>query len=846
MRCSVIIPVHNRASLTRQCLETILADLSFGARYEIVVVDDGSTDETPELLADFDDRIRLVRHDRPTGFAAACNDGAGAATGEDFVFLNNDTLPTEGWLDSLADYADSHPKAAVIGAKLLFPNDTIQHAGVTITEDLNPRHIYSGFPADHPAVNKSRRFPIVTAACAMFRRRPFEAAGGFDDAFANGFEDVDLCLRLGEQGYEVHYCHESVVYHLEMGTRDFRDELPNYALYRRRWAHKVRPEAASLYIEDDLLSVRFNVRYPFSMKVSPRLALIEGEEREREADRLLASRADQVAELMRENLQLRMLLTEAGLEPPAMHLTPPSQRRPSSPKAALFVSDAYGDPMRYRCDHHVEELDFLGATADSGWLHLLPLGEMVDSYSCFVLHRVPRDEHIEAFMKAVQGRRKPVIFDTDDLLFDPGGDTRVLDLVSIPESERPVYEDRIRRHSQTMTAADAVFVTTEQLAAFARELNPRVFVIPNAADEEMLRLGDQAIETHKKREGHEVRLAYLSGSPTHDLDFLEAADGILWALDDNPAVRFVVVGNLELDSRFARYGDRIERLPILPWRRLPSVLAGVDVNLAPLEGDNPFTESKSCIKWIEAGLVAVPTIASPRADFLRAVRTGSTGLFADTPDEWREALGELIASPDRRQSIGQAAYDEVRRAHTTTVLAPLLHEALAEVTRRKITRRKLKINWLAAPSGAGRRGEQDETRLARELASRGHQVRLFGAEPAAKGADGAVDVQRMPDGPLPPADVAVSSGPETARIAVEASSALFKVCLVQSRGDAMSLDRLGLRYVCVGEEAAAALKNGQRRNAVVLAQPLEAEALEPVLLDLCFARLDPDYKQASA
>src|SRR5205814_2120699 len=109
-----------------------------------------------------------------------------------------------------------------------------------------------------------------------------------------------------------------------------------------------------------------------------------------------------------------------------------------------------------------------------------------------------------------------------------------------------------------------------------------------------------------------------------------------------------------------------------------------------------------------------------------------------------------IASPDRRRSIGQAAYEEVRRSHTTTVLAPLLHKALADVTSRKIARRKLKINWLAAPSGAGRR-EEEERRLARELASRGHQVRLFGAEPARKGADGAIDVHRMPDGPLPPA-----------------------------------------------------------------------------------------------
>jgi GT2 family glycosyltransferase len=808
------------------------------------VVDDGSTDATAELLAQFGDSIRVVNHERPTGFATACNDGAAAAAGRDFVFLNNDTLPTGGWLDALVDYADRNPRAAVIGAKLLFPNDTIQHAGVTITEDLNPRHIYSGFPADHPAVNRSRRFPIVTAACALFRRRPFEEAGGFDDAFVNGFEDVDLCLRLGEQGYEIHYCHESVVYHLEMGTRDFRDELPNLALYRSRWAHKVRPDATPRYIEDGLLSFRFNIRYPFFMKVSPLLALIEGEERERKTDRLLAARADQVAELMRENLQLRTLLTEAGLGPPAVDLKIPSGGRPSSPKAALFVSDAYGNPMRYRCDHHVEELDILGATADSTWLHLLPLGEVVHSYSCFVLHRVPRDQHIEAFMKEVQRLRKAVIFDTDDLLFDPGGDTHVLDLVSIPESERPVYEDRMRRHSQTMAAADAVFVTTEPLATHAQKLNPRVFVIPNAANEEMLRLGDEALE-RERGERNEVRLAYLSGSPTHDRDFLEAADAILWALDDNPAVWLIVVGNLELDSRFARYRDRTERLPILPWRRLPFVLAGVDVNLAPLERDNPFTESKSCIKWIEAGLVAVPTIASPRADFVRAVRPGSTGLFADTPDEWREALRELIASPERRRSIGQAAYDEVRRSHTTTVTAPLLYNALAEVTGRKVSHRKLTINWLVAPSRSGKRRERELVKLAQDLAWRGHEVRIFGDAPSTKREGRPLAVPELPAGPLPPAEVAISSDPETARIAAEASGALFRVCLLHEPEDAGALDELGLRYLCVGEEAAAALQNGQKQHAVVLPQPLEAEALERVLLGLCFARLDPEYEEAA-
>jgi glycosyltransferase involved in cell wall biosynthesis len=631
-----------------------------------------------------------------------------------------------------------------------------------------------------------------------------------------------------------------------MGTRDFRDELPNYALYRRRWAHKVRPEAEPLYIEDGLLSIRFNVRYPFSMKVSPLLALIEGEEREREADRVLAARADQVAELMRENLQLRTLLTEAGLERPAVHLTMPHEGRPSSPKAALFVSDAYGDPMRYRCDHHVEEMDLLGATADSRWLHLLPLGDVVDSYSCFVLHRVPRDEHIEPFMKEAARRQKPVIFDTDDLLFDPGDDIHVLDLVSIPANERALYEDRIRQHSQTMAASDAVLVTTEPLAVHARKLNPRVFVIPNAADEEMVRLADEALEASERDyERDDVRLAYLSGSPTHDRDFLEAADAILWAFDDNPAVRLVVVGNLKLDSRFAHYRDRIERLPILPWRRLPSVLAGVDLNLAPLERDNPFTESKSCIKWIEAGLVSVPTVASPRHDFARAIRPGVDGLLADSPDEWQEALSELIGSPDRRRSIGRAAFDEVRQSHTTTSLASVLYDTLAEVTGHKVAGRRLTINWLVDRGHPGTGGEREAARLARDLAWRGHRVRLFGGEPDAKRRNGAVDVQPMPGGPLPPADVAISNGPETARVAVDASSALFKLCLLRSREDASALDGLGLRYVCVGEGTAAGLRNERHRNAVVLPEPLEAEALERALLDLCFARLDPEREQAS-
>ena len=124
----------------------------------MVVVDDASTDTTPQLLAAYGRRIHTVRHETNKGFAAACNAGAAVASGEYLVFLNNDVLPEVGWLDALVRYAEKYPGAAAVGSKLLFPDGTVQHAGVVICQDLHPRHIYAGFPANHPAVNKSRRF----------------------------------------------------------------------------------------------------------------------------------------------------------------------------------------------------------------------------------------------------------------------------------------------------------------------------------------------------------------------------------------------------------------------------------------------------------------------------------------------------------------------------------------------------------------------------------------------------------------------------------------------------------------------------------------------------------------
>jgi GT2 family glycosyltransferase len=308
--CSIVIPVHNRAALTRQCLDTLLASPAETVAVEIVVVDDCSTDSTAEMLADYEGKVRVIHHDQNTGFGPSCNDGAAAASGEWLVFLNNDTVPQQGWLDALLAYAAPRERLGLVGAKLLYPDDTIQHAGVVFSRGRHPQHLYSGFPATHPAVNKSRQFQVVTAACALIRRQLFQESGCFDPAFVNGYEDVDLCLRLRRLGYEIHYCRESVLYHLESATRDYLLSPQNFRLFLERWADDVEEDDFRYYLEDGLIEISYWEQFPALLAVSPQLAVLDRQRRSA-TERLLAKRSRQVFEAQKEITRLRLRLLEA-------------------------------------------------------------------------------------------------------------------------------------------------------------------------------------------------------------------------------------------------------------------------------------------------------------------------------------------------------------------------------------------------------------------------------------------------------------------------------------------------------------------------------------------------------
>ena len=324
-RCTVVVPVHGRPGVTTRCLDALLETT---ADVEIILVDDGSPTGTEQALRPYGDRITIVRHREPAGFASACNAGAAMAAGEAIVFLNSDTIPQPGWLDALFREAAEHPRAAAMGSRLLYPDGTVQHAGVVVCADRMPRHAYRGFPATHPAVCRSRRLQVVTAACLFVRRRLFEGAGGFDPAFCNGYEDVDLCLRLGELGHEVRYCAASVLVHLEsvslsgIPRRQRANEIAhNERLYRERWASRVEPDDLRTYAADGLISLHYRGDGRPAVTVSPLLAELDEAARERDLERLLRSRDRQVAELLGDLIDLTVAVAEAEI-PPAQPVTP--------------------------------------------------------------------------------------------------------------------------------------------------------------------------------------------------------------------------------------------------------------------------------------------------------------------------------------------------------------------------------------------------------------------------------------------------------------------------------------------------------------------------------------------
>ena len=225
-RVSIIIPTKDNVSVLRRCLTSILALTAYDP-YEIVLVDTGSVEQATEVYyATLEDEgnIRIVRYEGAFNYSRVCNFGATHATGDLFLFLNNDMeVLDEDWLEELARWA-SVPEIGIVGAKLLYPDGKIQHAGVILGMSGLAGHVL--YECDDHIVTLFgstdwyRDLSAVTGALHMMRREVFDAVGGYDDTYDVSYSDVAICVRARELGYRILFDPFVRLIHYESQTRD--------------------------------------------------------------------------------------------------------------------------------------------------------------------------------------------------------------------------------------------------------------------------------------------------------------------------------------------------------------------------------------------------------------------------------------------------------------------------------------------------------------------------------------------------------------------------------------------------------------------------------------------------
>ncbi len=275
---SIIIPVFNKCELTAQCLHALFQSPT-RVPFEVIVVDNASSDRTPQQLAEFGARIRVIRRKTNGGFAVACNEGAAAAIGEHVLLLNNDTIPLPGWLEPLVNELQTHPEVAVVGSKLLFQNGLVQHAGVAFTRDSrNPFHPHLLLRADDLRVNARRELQAVTGACMLVRKSWFGRCGRLNESYLNGYEDLEFCLQVRKQGGTIVYQPKSALIHLESQTpgRKLYDNQ-NRALFFQRWSESLLSDEDAYYFADGYYLIERRSDWPPEC----RLARLDSEEARR-------------------------------------------------------------------------------------------------------------------------------------------------------------------------------------------------------------------------------------------------------------------------------------------------------------------------------------------------------------------------------------------------------------------------------------------------------------------------------------------------------------------------------------------------------------------------------------
>jgi GT2 family glycosyltransferase len=280
-RLSIIIVFHNNMDITLRCLET-LSDSVMDIDHEVILIDNASTEDT-KSLEEGGRFFRLFNYHRNTdnvSFSIANNQGVNEATGNYLLFLNNDVIVGRSSIRRLLNLLKNDKSIGIAGGKLLYPDKTrVQHAGVVHSLWGYPLNYGVGADPLDERVNKQCKRFAVTGAMLCTSQRLFQKLHGFDTSYFYGLEDIDLCLKIIDAGYNVVYDPSAVSIHYESTTlkeTEIADSGHNYSHYRKMWGHILEPQEHNYLLNLKKQGIRRVVVFGTGMAARMTAALLDG------------------------------------------------------------------------------------------------------------------------------------------------------------------------------------------------------------------------------------------------------------------------------------------------------------------------------------------------------------------------------------------------------------------------------------------------------------------------------------------------------------------------------------------------------------------------------------------
>lgn len=598
-KVSILIPTKDQVDLLRACVDSILAMTKY-PDYEIIIVDNQSTQaETRKYLESLKDhvgKVRVLTYAKPFNFSAICNLAAREASGEYLLLLNNDTeVLQEAWLD-LMMYHAQRPEIGIVGAKLLFPGSKqIQHAGVLLGLGGIAEHPFLGLlgPNDPGYMARAvvdQDLSAVTAACLLIRRTIYEDVGGLDEArFKVCYNDIDLCLKVGQAGYKVLWTPHVMLLHHGSASQQAEARQPHKALKSQERFEREREAMVEKWLPNLARDPAYNRH----------LSLIHRDYRV-ESDFVV-------------NWDPRI---------------PPQKTR-------ILAWTLDGAPCEYRVKIPLQALNQAQATEFSlvyppgmGMIRSLLVPEIVRAAPHIFTTSVflGLEDHLDMLRQLKKHTEIPLVMHLDDFV------------TAVPKGSG-VYE---KRHTpgnlkKILAQADRVVTSTQPIYQSAKGLCADIMLLPNY----LPRFLWEGL-TSRRRQGPKPRVGW-AGAMQHGGDLALITEVVKATATEVDWVFFGMCPDELL-------GSVREFRPFGAFNAYPPKLASLNLDLAiaPLE-NNKFNEGKSNLRLLEYGFLGWPVVCSDVLPY----REAPVKRVSDKPSAWIEAIRERVNDLDAAEREGQ-------------------------------------------------------------------------------------------------------------------------------------------------------------------------------------------------